>query len=54
MDKPTPEFLAELLERARHYGWEGDYHEVISFVRHLYAEAGMSLPEQEIEPYEGE
>ncbi len=41
----TPEFLAELAERARRYAWSGDYVEVDRFVRDLYLEAGIEAPD---------
>ncbi len=47
---PTPEFLAELAERARRYGWSGDYIEVDHFVRAVYAQAELEPPD--LTPYE--
>ena len=38
-------FLEELRERARRYGWDGDYTELISFCNELYRQAGHPLPD---------
>ena len=43
LSPPTSEFLAELTERARRYGWEGDYIEIYDFLKSLYADAGIEL-----------
>lgn len=52
MKPPTLEFLEELRERARLFGWDGDYIEVANFVRALYQEAGLPKPsKEELEPY---
>jgi hypothetical protein len=51
-EAPSPEFLAELAERARRFGWSGDYVEVERFVRHLFAEAEIEPPD--LEPYSGD
>lgn len=48
----NPYFLAELKERARRYGWLGDYTEVASFVTELYREAGIEVKPADLEPYE--
>lgn len=48
----SPEFLEELRERARRVGWLLDYSEIASFVRRLYHEANLPVPE--LEPYETE
>lgn len=42
---PSLEFLEELSERARRYGWSGDYTEIEEFVRVLYAEAELPVPD---------
>ena len=54
IEPATKEFLGELRERARWFGWDGDYVEVARFVRELYAEAGLSITDEELEPYEEE
>ena len=41
-----PAFLEELRERARIYGWDGDFVEVLRFVEDLHREAGVVLPEE--------
>ena len=48
---PSKEFLEELRERARRYGWSGDYVEVKNFVESLYDEGGIYLALKEFEPY---
>lgn len=48
MDKPTKEFLDELVRRARRYGWGGDYTEIVSFVYELFDEAGLERPNMEL------
>lgn len=45
-------FLDELRERARRYGWAGDYTEVIEFVRQQYVDAHLPVPD--LTPYEEE
>lgn len=51
----TPEMLVVVREAARRYGWEGDYGEVATFVRWLYAQAGQPAPPPaDLEPYEDE
>ncbi len=54
MNPPTLGFLEELRERARRYGWLGDYVEIASFVRDLYKEAGIEVTDGELAPYETE
>jgi lysylphosphatidylglycerol synthetase-like protein (DUF2156 family) len=44
MKPASKEFLDELNERARHYGWSGDFVEISSFVAALYEEAGLEPP----------
>jgi lysylphosphatidylglycerol synthetase-like protein (DUF2156 family) len=51
MEKPTKEFLEELRERARRYGWSGDYVEVREFVKSLYLDAGLEVTDAYLEPY---
>lgn len=51
LPSPTPEFLAELIERAKRYGWTGDYVEIRDFLVAQYKEAGMPPPD-DLEPYE--
>jgi hypothetical protein len=46
---PRKEFLDELVEWARRYGWCGDYVEVDNFVRALYRLAQLEPPD--LEPY---
>lgn len=46
---PTLPFLEEVRERARRYGWGGDYTELADWVRALYREAGAPVPD--LEPY---
>ncbi len=46
MNPPSLNFLEELRERARRYGWSGDYTEIEEFVKVLYKEAGITLPEE--------
>jgi hypothetical protein len=46
---PTAAFLDELRERARRYGWDGDYVEIDFFLRSLYSEAGLPVPD--LNPY---
>lgn len=48
---PSKDFLAELLERAKRYGWSGDYVEIDYFLRSLYHEAGIDISDAELEPY---
>lgn len=51
--KPSPEFLTQLVELARRYGWSGDYTEVASFVQWCYDEAGLPPPSKRmLEPYD--
>ena len=46
-------FLEELVERARKYGWLGDYCEVRDFVRECFLDDKKEPPtEEELEPYE--
>ena len=46
-------FLKELVERARKYGYLGDYVEVRDFVRECFIDVGKSPPtDEELEPYE--
>ncbi len=52
MNKPNAEFLEELRERVRCYGWQGDYIELEAFVRDLYDEAGAECPD--MTPYGAE
>lgn len=52
--KPTLEFLEELRERARRFGWNCDYTEVVSFVKSLYIEAGVPITDEMLEPYPDE
>lgn len=40
-DKPTEEFLEQLLQYARWYGWRGDVNEIFDFIDALRLEAGM-------------
>ena len=47
---PTKDFLDELTERCKIYGWNGDYVEIIQFVESLYKEAQIDIPN--LEPYE--
>jgi len=47
--RPTVEFLDQLVFYARWWGWNGDYVEVVSFVRGLYREAGLEPPD--LEPF---
>ena len=46
---PAIEFLEELRDRARRYGWGGDYIEIRDFVEALYRQAGFEVPD--LEPY---
>jgi hypothetical protein len=39
-DKPTEEFLDQLLQYARWYGWRGDVNEIFEFIDVLRLEAG--------------
>jgi hypothetical protein len=52
LDKPTVEFLEELLERAKRYGWSGDYIEVQYFVESLYEDAEIDTSSLDFSPYE--
>ena len=45
---PSAAFLEELLERARRYGWNGDYIEVARFVEDLHREAGIKLTHEAV------
>lgn len=47
---PTEEFCRELLLRARHYGWSGDYVEVEAFVVSICRDAGIELKPEELLP----
>ena len=54
-DKPTEEFLAQLLDYARWYGWRGDVSEIFEFIDVLRLEAGMKAltnKEMELYPYD--
>lgn len=42
-EKPSEEFLAELVERARRLGWSRDYTEIGMFVEDLYKQAGIDF-----------
>lgn len=48
-EPPSLVFLEELRERARCYGWTGDYEELHRFIAHLYEQAGLPVPD--LEPY---
>jgi hypothetical protein len=48
----SPAFLQELRERARRYGWRGDYVEIAQFVQGLHDDAGVMFPEEFVDPYE--
>ena len=53
LNPPGKPFLDELLERAKVYGWAGDYIEIKRFVCSLYEEAGLgSLSAEELECYD--
>jgi hypothetical protein len=54
LEPPSLGFLEELRERARRYGWNGDYEEVADFVEYLYDEAGFHIQQYELEPYDYE
>jgi hypothetical protein len=45
LEPPSKEFLEELRNRARHFGWRGDYYEIIRFVEELYEDAGLPRPD---------
>ncbi len=49
--KLTPEFLATLVEVAKTYGWEGDYHEVGRFVEAVHT-SYAGIPAPDLNPYE--
>lgn len=51
-EKPSKEFLEELVERARRLGWGCDYTELGMIVEKLHREAGIEF--QMPEPYEDE
>lgn len=52
LTRPTKEFLTEVTERARRYGWKGDYVEVAAFLAYLYEMAGVPCPTgADIEPF---
>lgn len=48
---PTPAFLDELIDRARRFGWDGDYVEIQQFVRSVCLEGGRTVTDEELEPY---
>jgi hypothetical protein len=50
MTPPTAAFLDELRERARRYGWDGDYIPIRDFMVSLYRDAGVREPPN-LEPY---
>lgn len=50
-DVPSKAFLEELLERAKRFGWSGDYIEVARFVQDTFARAGIELTDEQVEPY---
>lgn len=47
MDKPSKEFLDELVKRAKQYGWSGDYVEIRNFVESLFYDAEFPVPDLE-------
>lgn len=41
----------KILELARMYGWNGDYHEVMNFVKWVFEQYGVELPpKDQLEP----
>jgi len=50
-EPPSLAFLEELRERARRYGWSGDYGEIQAFVEALYKQAGEPVTQSDLEPY---
>jgi hypothetical protein len=50
-EPPSLAFLEELRERARRYGWSGDYGEIQAFVEALYKQAGEPVTQGDLEPY---
>jgi hypothetical protein len=51
MEANKTTFLEELVEKARNYGWSGDYVEVIDFVQWCFQEKGEKPPtDKELEP----
>lgn len=41
----------KILELARLYGWNGDYHEVMNFVKWVFEQYGVELPpKDQLEP----
>lgn len=40
-DKPTEDFLEQLLQYARWYGWRGDVNEIFDFIDALRLEGGL-------------
>lgn len=51
-EKPSEEFLAELVERARRLGWSRDYTEITYFVEDLYRQLNIDFKMPA--PYEDE
>lgn len=51
-EKPSEEFLAELVERARRLGWSRDYTEITFFVEDLYSQINVDFKMPQ--PYEDE
>jgi len=50
-ETPSPEFLAELLERSRRRGYNSIYESVMDFVFELHRESGVELKADQMEPY---
>lgn len=44
MDNDNAAFLDRLLQEAESYGWDGDFTEVVSFVRAVYQKYGAKCP----------
>jgi hypothetical protein len=46
------QFLTNLVELGRLYGWSGDYYEVAEFIMKLHEINGTEITHEEMEPYD--
>lgn len=47
------QFLDKLKIAAQHYGWQGDYEEIVTFVLWVYEQYGYEKPSREqLKPFE--
>ena len=48
----SKEFLSNLVEVGRLYGWSGDYCEIGDFIMQLHNIKGIDIKQEDIKPYD--